>query len=32
MQVVETDYDPVSVDVPSDVERVEKILREREKN
>ncbi len=32
MQVVETEYDPVSVDVPSDVERVEKILREREKN
>jgi 3-deoxy-manno-octulosonate cytidylyltransferase (CMP-KDO synthetase) len=30
MQVVETEYDPVSVDVPADVERVEKILRERE--
>jgi 3-deoxy-manno-octulosonate cytidylyltransferase (CMP-KDO synthetase) len=32
MQVVETDYDPVSVDVPADIERVEKILREREKS
>jgi 3-deoxy-manno-octulosonate cytidylyltransferase (CMP-KDO synthetase) len=32
MRVVETEYDPVSVDVPADVERVEKILREREKN
>jgi 3-deoxy-manno-octulosonate cytidylyltransferase (CMP-KDO synthetase) len=32
MRVVETEYDPVSVDVPSDIERVEKILREREKN
>lgn len=29
MRVVETEYDPVSVDVPADVERVEKILRER---
>jgi 3-deoxy-manno-octulosonate cytidylyltransferase (CMP-KDO synthetase) len=27
--VVETDYDAVSVDVPADIERVEKILRER---
>jgi len=27
--VVETDYDAVSVDVPKDVERVEKLLRER---
>ena len=32
MQVVETDYDPVSVDVPADIERVERILREREKS
>jgi 3-deoxy-manno-octulosonate cytidylyltransferase (CMP-KDO synthetase) len=32
MQVVESEYDPVSVDVPADVERVEKILREREEN
>jgi 3-deoxy-manno-octulosonate cytidylyltransferase (CMP-KDO synthetase) len=32
MQVVETEYDPMSVDVPADVERVEKILRERAKN
>jgi 3-deoxy-manno-octulosonate cytidylyltransferase (CMP-KDO synthetase) len=32
MQVVETEYDPVSVDMPADIERVEKILREREKN
>ena len=32
MRVVETEYDPVSVDVPADVERVEKILRERGKN
>jgi 3-deoxy-manno-octulosonate cytidylyltransferase (CMP-KDO synthetase) len=32
MQVVETEYDPVSVDVPADVEKVEKILRERAKN
>jgi len=30
MQVIETEYDPVSVDVPADIERVEKILRERE--
>ena len=29
LRVVETDYDAVSVDVPADVERVEKILRER---
>lgn len=28
IRVVETDYDAVSVDIPSDVERVEKILRE----
>jgi 3-deoxy-manno-octulosonate cytidylyltransferase (CMP-KDO synthetase) len=28
IRVVETDYDAVSVDVPADVERVEKILRE----
>jgi 3-deoxy-manno-octulosonate cytidylyltransferase (CMP-KDO synthetase) len=28
MQVVETEYDPISVDVPGDIERVEKILRE----
>jgi CMP-2-keto-3-deoxyoctulosonic acid synthetase len=27
--VVETEYDPVSVDVPADIEKVEKILRER---
>ena len=32
MRVVETEYDPVSVDVPADLERVDKILREREKN
>jgi 3-deoxy-manno-octulosonate cytidylyltransferase (CMP-KDO synthetase) len=32
MQVVESEYDPVAVDVPADVERVEKILREREGN
>jgi 3-deoxy-manno-octulosonate cytidylyltransferase (CMP-KDO synthetase) len=32
MRVVETEYDPVSVDVPADVQRVEKLLREREKN
>jgi len=32
MQVVETEYDPVSVDLPADVEKVEKILRERAKN
>lgn len=32
MRVVETEYDPVSVDVPADIERVEKILRGREKN
>jgi 3-deoxy-manno-octulosonate cytidylyltransferase (CMP-KDO synthetase) len=31
MRVVETEYDPVSVDVPADVEKVEKILRERAK-
>jgi 3-deoxy-manno-octulosonate cytidylyltransferase (CMP-KDO synthetase) len=31
IQVVETEYDPVSVDVPNDIERVEKILRDREK-
>lgn len=31
IRVVETEYDPVSVDVPADVARVEKILREREK-
>jgi 3-deoxy-manno-octulosonate cytidylyltransferase (CMP-KDO synthetase) len=29
IRVVETDYDAVSVDVPADVERVEKILKER---
>ena len=29
MRVVETEYDPVSVDVPADIEKVEKILRER---
>jgi len=29
IRVVETDYDAVSVDVPSDVERVEKLMRER---
>ena len=29
IRVVETDYDAVSVDVPADIERVEKILRER---
>ena len=29
IRVVETDYDAVSVDVPADVERVEKILQER---
>jgi 3-deoxy-manno-octulosonate cytidylyltransferase (CMP-KDO synthetase) len=29
IRVVETEYDAVSVDVPEDVERVEKILRER---
>lgn len=28
IRVVETDYDAVSVDVPSDVERIEKLLRE----
>src|SRR5579871_3916066 len=28
IRVVETDYDAVSVDVPADVERVEKLLRE----
>ena len=28
IRVVETDYDAVSVDIPADVERVEKILRE----
>jgi 3-deoxy-manno-octulosonate cytidylyltransferase (CMP-KDO synthetase) len=28
IRVVETDYDAVSVDVPADIERVEKILRE----
>jgi 3-deoxy-manno-octulosonate cytidylyltransferase (CMP-KDO synthetase) len=32
MRVVETEYDPVSVDVPADVEKVEKILRERGKS
>jgi 3-deoxy-manno-octulosonate cytidylyltransferase (CMP-KDO synthetase) len=32
MRVVETEYDPVSVDVPADVERVEKILSAREKS
>jgi 3-deoxy-manno-octulosonate cytidylyltransferase (CMP-KDO synthetase) len=32
MQVVETEYDPVSVDLPVDLEKVEKILRERAKN
>jgi 3-deoxy-manno-octulosonate cytidylyltransferase (CMP-KDO synthetase) len=32
MRVVETEYDPVSVDLPADVEKVEKILRERAKN
>jgi 3-deoxy-manno-octulosonate cytidylyltransferase (CMP-KDO synthetase) len=31
MQVIETEYDPVSVDVPADVEKVEKILREKAK-
>lgn len=29
IRVVETDYDAVSVDVPADIERVEKLLRER---
>jgi 3-deoxy-D-manno-octulosonate cytidylyltransferase len=29
IRVVETEYDAVSVDVPADIERVEKILRER---
>jgi 3-deoxy-manno-octulosonate cytidylyltransferase (CMP-KDO synthetase) len=29
MRIVETDYDAVSVDVPADVERVEKLLRAR---
>ena len=29
MRVVETEYDPVSVDVPADIEKVQKILRER---
>lgn len=29
IRVVETDYDAISVDVPADVERVEKILKER---
>jgi len=29
IHVVETDYDAVSVDVPADIERVEKLLRER---
>jgi 3-deoxy-manno-octulosonate cytidylyltransferase (CMP-KDO synthetase) len=29
IRVIETDYDAVSVDVPADIERVEKILRER---
>ena len=29
MRVVETEYDPVSVDVPADIEKVEKILRQR---
>lgn len=32
MRVVETGYDPVSVDLRADVEKVEKILRERAKN
>lgn len=32
IRVVETDYDAVSVDVPADIERVEKILRERGKS
>lgn len=32
IRVVETDYDAVSVDVPADIERVEKILRERGAN
>jgi 3-deoxy-manno-octulosonate cytidylyltransferase (CMP-KDO synthetase) len=31
IRVVETDYDAISVDVPSDVPRVEKLLSEREK-
>jgi 3-deoxy-manno-octulosonate cytidylyltransferase (CMP-KDO synthetase) len=31
IRVVETDYDAVSVDVPADIERVEKLLRERSK-
>jgi 3-deoxy-manno-octulosonate cytidylyltransferase (CMP-KDO synthetase) len=30
IRVVETDYDAVSVDVPADIERVEKLLRERD--
>jgi 3-deoxy-manno-octulosonate cytidylyltransferase (CMP-KDO synthetase) len=29
IRVVESEYDPVSVDVPADIEKVEKILRER---
>jgi len=29
IRVVETDYDAVSVDVPADIERVEKLIRER---
>jgi 3-deoxy-manno-octulosonate cytidylyltransferase (CMP-KDO synthetase) len=29
IRVVETDYDAISVDVPADIERVEKLLRER---
>jgi 3-deoxy-manno-octulosonate cytidylyltransferase (CMP-KDO synthetase) len=32
IRVVETDYDAVSVDVPADIERVEKLLRERGAN
>jgi 3-deoxy-manno-octulosonate cytidylyltransferase (CMP-KDO synthetase) len=28
IEVVETEYDAVSVDVPADIERVEKLLRE----
>ncbi len=32
INVVETEYDAVSVDVPADVERVEKLLRERATN
>ena len=32
ISVVETDYDAVSVDVPADIERVEKILRARSSN